>query len=859
MRATPLVLRALEAGRLPISYASLVDRLTPAAVLPGRDRVEDFLDRLWREHVFLTDLTPAPAASDPLGHVIHKLQPIPEARTVCLRLSALQGAIERCEAAPPDKAIELHRYAAAQAKLIVNVGPDPPLQTDCSVSLVGKQIRREVSHHVARAAEVLLRLGGSPYGPPRVVQYRQAFLARYGRYREVALYELISPDWGLGPLSATTPTHGGPTAEGQARRARAVQELAMDAVRDRKLRVVIDEAMFARLEHKVFDPQRAPLSIDLHISVIADQASSIDRGRFSIALAPTLGVIGAGRYASRFANVLGCELDGLRRALADREQALCSERLVDLSYLPTEARAANVGMSPIVRSHHSVFGAFSDVVDAAPIDLDEIMVSVHDDCFKLRWSRGKCFVRFCAGHVMNINRAPQVVQFLLEASQDGVAQLAPFDWGACATYPLLPRLEYQRIILCPARWRVDAPAHLRNPGQDEVRHYISSWRAHWDVPRRVYLSAGDNRLLLDLDDPEHLREFALEVGKLKPNGACYVEEALPGVDHAWVQSRDGSFITEIVVPLIKRSSGAAKAIDCAREPGALRREQRLKAPGGDWIYLKLYVPRGLQDDVLRGPVLDLCEAVAQDGEIDKWFFVRYADPDPHLRLRFHGTKEHLDQEWRSALLDWANRLLERGVCDRYGVDTYEREIERYGGLSSTEIAESLFHLDSLSVLQLLEHVASTGRGLDMAALAVATLDDFYDALAPDPATAALWLSKAAGQARKTSGEAYREKKPALLAFVGERCAARPRLKGILQNRRRELGRVVRKLRALDESAGLCVSMEDLCRSLAHMHLNRLFPIGQYDEERLIGLLARTRQSLAHSGSIASAGTTVHAC
>ena len=54
--------------------------------------------------------------------------------------------------------------------------------------------------------------------------------------------------------------------------------------------------------------------------------------------------------------------------------------------------------------------------------------------------------------------------------------------------------------------------------------------------------------------------------------------------------------------------------------------------------LKLYGPREDEDELLAGPVRELAEAAAEDGLASGWFFLRYGDPDPHLRLRFLGSR-----------------------------------------------------------------------------------------------------------------------------------------------------------------------------------------------------------------------------
>ncbi len=845
IRATPAVLRALAAARAPVTYARLVAQLASEEQREPHHDVEQLLEHLWEQGFLHTELMPSLSTADPLGHVLSKLRANIQAKAICLRLDALAAAIGRCEAAPPNKALELHRYAAAQASLITNAGPSTPLQVDCSLSSSGQSIHRGVARRAALAAETLLRLSGAPTGPAKIGQYRQAFLARYGTYRQVPLLELVSPDWGLGPLSAMTETGQAPT-EARFRRAGALQELALRAVRDRELRVVLDKRMLERLEHPQFTADRAPHSLDLHIFVIAEDARSIDRGRFLVAIAPSVGALNAGRFVGRFAHVIGGDMDAMLRAVVEREQALSNTKSVDLAYLPSKPRAANVAICQTTGDYQSTFGAMARSDQCVEVPLDEILVSVRDDRFLLRWPRGECFVRFSARHLVNPLLAPEVVQFLLDASQDGITQLGPFDWGACANQPVLPRLEFNGVVLCPARWRLKAPAAGMAKSESDVERYVKDWRSQWDVPRQVYLAAGDNRLLLDLADPAQFGELVRDVRTLQPNSACLVEEALPGADHAWIKGADGAYIADLVVSLVRRQTTVPpRPVVPPRDFAVPPRNQRIKTPGTDWAYLKLYIPSGAQDEVLRGPFLDLQNAMMKQ-PIEKWFFVRYADPDVHLRLRFSGPEAWLNREWLPQAMDWSRSLVERGLCDRIAVDTYEREIERYGGLASIDACETLFHLDSHSVVGMLRQIADERSGADTTELAMASVDDFYDALAPDAETAVRWLTRAAGLRRKVVGTEYRQIGTRLQTSVADRTLSSARLASLLEERRVKIRHLCATIRALDAAAPLCVSMEELCASLAHMHLNRLLPVGKFDEGRLFGLLARTREVLLHA-------------
>src|SRR5207247_5449943 len=137
------------------------------------------------------------------------------------------------------------------------------------------------------------------------------------------------------------------------------------------------------------------------------------------------------------------------------------------------------------------------------------------------------------------------------------------------------------------------------------------------------------------------------------------------------------FVTEVVVPLVLRPHQAGPSSKGSQQIRSASAHDRVRAPGSDWLFAKLYGPRALEDDLLTGPVPGLCEQALDRGIADDWFFIRYADPDPHLRLRFRGCPDRLIGQLAPELCSWANTLITEGVCSRLCFDTYEREVERY--------------------------------------------------------------------------------------------------------------------------------------------------------------------------------------
>ena len=129
--------------------------------------------------------------------------------------------------------------------------------------------------------------------------------------------------------------------------------------------------------------------------------------------------------------------------------------------------------------------------------------------------------------------------------------------------------------------------------------------------------------------------------------------------------------------------------------------QRSFAPGSQWLYLKVYTGTASADRILTDTVGPVVGQLRDAGVVDHWFFLRYADPEHHLRLRFHGEPEVLRDNALPALSEsLAPHLGDRTVW-KVALDTYEREVERYGGDDGIELAEQVHAADSDAVVKVL--------------------------------------------------------------------------------------------------------------------------------------------------------------
>jgi thiopeptide-type bacteriocin biosynthesis protein len=275
-----------------------------------------------------------------------------------------------------------------------------------------------------------------------------------------------------------------------------------------------------------------------------------------------------------------------------------------------------------------------------------------------------------------------------------------WNWGALENASFLPRVEAGRLILARARWRLDAGqlATLARVSGGMLLQKVRKIRDSLELPRWVLVTQGDRLLPLDLDNiicAELLASTAR--GKV----ALDLTEMYPAPEDCCVTGPEGRYAHELVIPFELSKQSPSSSILPANT-ATKEKARRLFPPGDGWLYVKVYTGPAAADQVLQTAVAPIVANALDNGSIDRWFFLRYADPQTHLRIRMHGNPDVLrDKVWPS-LQKQLQLFFDNGTVWRIALDTYDREIERYGGDAGIEPAEAVFHADSDAALELLK-------------------------------------------------------------------------------------------------------------------------------------------------------------
>jgi thiopeptide-type bacteriocin biosynthesis protein len=416
---------------------------------------------------------------------------------------------------------------------------------------------------------------------------------------------------------------------------------------------------------------------------------------------------------------------------------------------------------------------------------------------------------------------------------------------------------HRQFVLARARWNLEAAdiEPIRKASGAARQRRLRELRERLGIPRTVVMADDDNELVLDLENV-----LAVDAFVERARGGAVLAEWLVG--DGFCKGPEGEFAHEIVVPFVRRKATTAASVHRGPAPRALStastplahrpkvsRRDRSFAPGSEWLYAKLYGGEASLDLVLVDAVEPLRRFALDTGAADGWFFLRYADPDSHLRVRFHGDARRLTAEIWPELERRLEPWLATRALHRIELGTYEREIERYGGLDGVRVSERLFQVDSEAALAIVSATLGESGGDARWRAALLGMHGLYAAFDDDlERRAALTTKLRDGFAKEFRADAAL--KDALRLRVR---AERARLSALLQNRaggasdsgaldelgdvgelpadselqrifavrQRALEPLVEELRALEHHDELTCSVMDLVPSYAHVFTNRV--------------------------------------
>ncbi|WP_214104598.1 lantibiotic dehydratase [Acrocarpospora catenulata] len=658
-----------QQARSPITVADLAIRVADEFDVAVSD-ADAMLASLISAGVLVTSLRPSLTCLDVLAHVLLQLHATGAADS-CKRLVAELEDIHADLGRGAGVDEQMRRVAEAEHPQVVD------LRLGCDVVLPDA-----AAEEAAASLSALVRLSPHPDGHPGWRSYHGRFLERYGVGAIVPVADLVNEVTGLGFPDHYTDTEQD-LPERLSPRDAALLALAQQAALDRNDEVRIDDEFINGLRPGIVEELQVPPHLEMFAEVWASSMDSLAAGDFRLVVSGVSrgGLCLAGRFTGLFPEAEQHRRIGTYRRLP---VAVAGAVTAQLSYPPCHPHLENVTRTPrllpaliSVGEHHRLDGLTVQDLAVTADKAGMYVVSLPE-----RQLVEPFVANASARHTM-----PPIVRLLSETPRARVVASSPFAWGAARCLPFLPRVVYGRTVLARARWRVpaaDLPARDVSPAR--WHELFSELRERRRLPKMVSVGDSDLRLRLDLDEPMDLQVLRDYLDHAAAGGqAVTVLEASTPETHGWLDGR----AHEVVIPVASTRPPTPTPNLFARP---MTRPERPVLPGGRLVYAKLYTHPDAMDLILTAHLPRLLEDLTPT---TPWWFIRYRDPRPHLRLRLHDV----GPEGIARLHTWAEQLRHSRLTGDLVLDTHYPETARYGDGPAQSAAEKLFAADSAAVLE----------------------------------------------------------------------------------------------------------------------------------------------------------------
>lgn len=831
------------------------------------EEAREFVTELIDSQILVSDLSTPVTGPEAIHDVIDQLSriPAPIAADAAQRLTQARDALEALDTrGPGSEPARYEEIAETLRALPTSVEMSRLFQLDMVKPADEPVIGGAVMEEVHRSLDLLLRLAADrPI--ESLDRFRKDFSERYEN-REVPLLEALDEEVGIGfdrssdvgaeasPLLRGIAI-GNPAGEGTTSWTRVhtvlLGKLHEALVKGEKSIEItsqdLDRMAPPPAAGQPMSPgsKKAPLPDTFHamFSVASPSQEALEQGDFQVLFENAGGPSGArllGRFCHADSSLCRYVEEHLRVEEALRPGAIFAE----VVHLP-QGRIGNILARPVLREYEIPFLGRSGAAPENQIPVSDLRVSVQGQRIVLRSARlGKEVIpRLTSAH--NYSRGSLgVYRFLcMLQSQDNLGGLM-WGWGALDSAPFLPRVTFGKVVLSRAMWwmtQEEIKALVKTQGAERFSA-IQKWRRERGLPRLLALVDADNELLVDLDNVLSIETF-LDV--IEDRDRARLAEFFPGPGQLPATGPEGRFLHEILVAYARKPkevvqvagqvAGQAAATDRASaSPVALPPLRRSFPPGSEWLYAKLYTGTATADVLLRDFLAPVIREVVSEGAVDNWFFIRYGDPEWHLRLRFHGDPTALQSQVLPRLHEAVDPLLSDGRLWRMQLDTYEREIERYGGPEGMIVSERLFQVDSEAVLAILEMLEGD-EGADFRwRLTLRGIDTLVGDLQLDPESRMRVLRGIRESFGREFGggkslrvqldQRFRQEWRSLMPLLdpsGDEASEMAPALAVLRQRSERLAPIVEELRELEKAGRLNQSIAELAPSYVHMHVNRM--------------------------------------
>lgn len=563
---------------------------------------------------------------------------------------------------------------------------DQDFQVDLKINLSKNQLNNKVVNSLTKTVNELLQLPNAPHHS-RISDFKTKFTERFGT-EEISLVHALDPQMGVGydlqisgnvedvPLISDIDFSLPEQKKSNVHHSLVsyVQKKFQSNFNHIKLSPIVLEE--SDIKNNISGDNSKRMFSDYYLmgELSASNMECLDSGQFKFYCTSAIPRPFMATVLSRFSYYDSSLAEKVRNHINKDNNSIIAE----IVHQP-DGRIGNILLRPSFYKHEIAYYSQPNP-DNYQISVNDLLISIVDDEIILRSEKLDQIIipRLSSSHNFHIAQLP-FYRFICDLQYYNMSNGFEWDWGHLKDSLYLPRVEYKNLILCEAKWQLFFYDGFNIQLLKEKIKELS-------IPRYFKIKDSDNTLLLDSNNIVCLN---ILLKRLKDKKKIHVYELID--NSFFITHGTKHYFSEVIIPLVNEVTAPSKIIKKEKKA----EEKRFFFPGEEWAYFKIYCSHATCDELIA-EVLPNLQIIFETENLE-WFFIRYDDPNHHLRLRIKSADSKKIQDLLLKELDF---YIQNRLIFSVSQDTYEREIERYGS-DSIENSESLFYYDSVCSTQLL--------------------------------------------------------------------------------------------------------------------------------------------------------------
>ena len=830
----PLLTYILNSTKYGRTFTELINTLEQSGV--PSELASSYISQLINAKLLISELEPIVTGRAPSYILADKLKYAKGNIDVSSTLNETQKFISKL-----NNDNGLASSGMGNMKLIADLEGQNLIQADLKIGMINNRINKRVIENLAKELSELLTLKSSEI-PSDLKIFCRDFFNKYGD-REVPLLEALDPERGIGygTLHIKNPKNS-PLLDGLGTRREIGEKSPFNSLMistiDRYWSGCIRPAIEIELDLQEIQLQKASTELDIPASFyalgnfISSDCIALEKGDYRFNLLACGGVSSI-PLMTRFCHIDERLTDKLKECVAWEDDQVEDSIFAEVVYFP-ENKAGNILARPPLRKYEIPIIGQSSVAEEFKILLSDLLISINAGKIILRSKRldKEIIPRLSSAH--NYHYGMAIYRFLCDLQHQSQMLDISWDWGQFSAHSFLPRVTYKHIILTRARWKISSDTFKNCKGNDNITK-LAQLKEQLNLPNIVSIIEGDNELPVDLRSPMGAN---IVMKQLEKQDLLLYEYIFAKNESPLIDTNGEHYNNEVIIPF--KFNRLRQAHTAKRTTVNLAK--RYFQLGSEWVYIKIYCGMKEAEWLLKNQLPPLIAQFEKTNAIKKWFFIRYHDPDFHLRFRFLLPKNESKYEFQH-IIECLNSLLEplieNGTIHQILFDTYERELERYGE-NNIELCESIFHVDSENTLLLLPlfineegellRWLTAAKGIDHLLTAFDLGIDGKLMLVESWRNEFLQEFSTYDKLRYKLDVKYRENRKQLEEYFNNSEHENEQTNKILKIRFKKLVRLVNLLSSEGKNMP---DKYSLIFSLSHMYINRHFAFNQREHEMVI--------------------------